>query len=103
MASLWERIRTLEGRSLPTSTGRGTFDVVGVDKNRVRITLHSSRKTRRSIERWRFERAETLGLVRSDVIPDEIRNAQVSEYDRAYVAAIIRAVADLETRRAAGE
>jgi hypothetical protein len=94
MANLWEQIRALDGRSMATSTGRGTFDGIEVDEHRIRIMLHRERMTRRSIERWRFERAEALGLARSDVIPDEIRKSQVSEFDPAYVAAIIRAAID---------
>ena len=90
MATLWERIRALEGTSLPTVSGREAFEVIGVDDGRVRVVPQSSGKPRQ-IPRWQFERAEELGLIAANTRPIEIRQAGVSEYDPAHAAAIIRA------------
>jgi hypothetical protein len=96
MATLWEQIRALEGRTLPTVSGREAFDVIGVDDDHVRVVPRSSGKPRSPIPRWRFERAEALGLATADVTPSRLRHAGVSEFDPAYVAAIIRAAVGAE-------
>ena len=43
------------------------------------------------INRQEFTRAEVLGLATLDVIPSELEQARISEFNAAYVAAIIRA------------
>ena len=91
MATLWERVRALEGQTLPTVTGREAFEIVEVGDDRVRVVPRSSGKPRSPIERWRFEHAEALGLATADVTPAQLRQAGVSEFNPAYVAAIIRA------------
>jgi hypothetical protein len=91
MASLWERVRTLEGRTLPTVSGRATFDITAVDDRYVRVVPRSSGKSRRPIRRKDFERAEVLGLATADVIPDQLRGVGIDEYNLSYIAAIIRA------------
>src|SRR5215211_6433646 len=96
MARLWERVRELEGQTLPTVSGRTAFDIVSVGDHYVRVTPHSSGKPR-LIRREEFERAEMLRLVRADVIPIQLRDAKISEFNPAYVAAIIRAVVGQET------
>ena len=90
MARLWDGVRALEGRTLQTVTGKG-FDVVSVSDSHVRVTLHSSGRTL-PIPRKAFDQAEALGLATASVRPSELREAQVSEGQPAYVAAIIRAV-----------
>ena len=90
MTSLWERIRALDGFTLPTVSGRAAFDITSVDDNSVRVVPRSSGKPR-PIRREDFERAEALGLVRADVTPIQLRRAGISEFNPAYVAAIIRA------------
>jgi hypothetical protein len=62
-----------------------------VDDNYVRVVPRSIRKPRRPIKRQDFERAEALGLATIDVTPIQIRQAGISEFNPAYVAAIIRA------------
>jgi hypothetical protein len=90
MASLWERVRALEGRTLQTVSGRATFDITAVGDDYIQVVPRSSGK-RRTIQRWRFERAKELGLDKVDVTPIQLRTAEVSEFNPAYVAAIIRA------------
>ena len=91
MASLWNRVRALEGQTLPTVSGRGTFfEVAEVGANHVPVVPRSSGKPRR-IERREFEQAESLGLATAGVHPIQLRRAGASEFNPAYVAAIIRA------------
>jgi hypothetical protein len=90
MASLWEQIQALEGFTLPTVSGRAAFDIASVDEDYIRVVPHSSGKPR-PIKREEFERAEALGLATTDVTPIQLRRAEVSEFNPAYVAAIIRA------------
>ena len=96
MASIWERIRALEGRTLPTVSGRAAFDIASVGDDYVRVIPHSSGKPR-LIRRQEFERAEMFRLARADVIPIPLRDAKISEFNPAYVATIIRAVVGQET------
>jgi hypothetical protein len=93
VASLWERIQALERFTLPTVSGRAAFDITSVDDGHVRITPYSSGQPR-PIKRQEFEQAEALGLATADVTPIELRRAGVSEFNPAYVAAIIRAAVE---------
>ena len=90
MTSLWERVQALEGWTLPTVSGRALFDISAVDDGYLRVMPHSSEKPR-AIKREEFERAEALGLATADVTPMQLRRAGISEFNPAYVAAIIRA------------
>jgi hypothetical protein len=90
MANLWERIRSLEGFTLPTVSGRAAFDIASVDDDYIRVVPRSSGKPR-PIKREEFERAEALGLATTDVTPIQLRGAGISEFNSAYVTAIIRA------------
>jgi hypothetical protein len=96
MANLWERIRALEGRTLPTVSGRAEFDIASVDDGYVRVVPHSSGKAR-PIKREDFERAEALDLATTDVTPIQLRRAGISEFNPTYVAAIIRAAVEQVT------
>lgn len=75
---------------MQTVTGKG-FDVVSVSDSQVRITVHSSGRPQ-SLPRKAFDQAEALGLATASVRPSDLRKAQVSDRQPAYVAAIIRAV-----------
>ena len=86
----WEQVRAFQGRTLSTVTRRAEFDITAVDNGFIRVVPHSSGKSR-SIERSRFEQAEPLGLATADVTPVQLRRAGISEFNPAYVAAIIRA------------
>ena len=91
VATLCEKVRILEGQTMPTVTGRATFHVTSVDDKHVEVVPRSTGKTR-SISCQEFERAESLGLVTASVSPSELREAGASEANPTYVAAIIRAV-----------
>ena len=90
MDSLWERVRALEGWTLPTVSGRAAFDITVAENDYVLVVPHSSGKLR-TIKREEFERAEALGLAMAGVTPIELRRAGIPEFNPAYVAAIIRA------------
>jgi hypothetical protein len=51
MTTLWERIRALEGRTLPTVSGREAFDAVAVDADHVWVVPRSTGKLRSPIPR----------------------------------------------------
>ena len=90
MAMLWERIRALEGRTLTTMSGRETFDVIEVNETHARVVPRSSGTPRSPIPRWRFDRAETLGLASGDVTPSQLQEAGVTVRNSTYMAAMIR-------------
>jgi hypothetical protein len=90
MASLWEQVQSLKGWTLPTVSGRASFDITFVGDGYIRVVPQSSGKPR-PISQQEFERAEALGLATADVTPIQLRQAGVSEFNPAYVAAIIRA------------
>ena len=94
MASLWERVRALEGRTLPTVSGRATFDITAVDNRYVQVVPRSCGKPRRPLKREDFERAEALGLATADVTRDQLSGVGIDEYNLSYVTAIIRAAAE---------
>ena len=91
MATLWDRIRALEGRTLTTESRRAVFDVIEVNETRARVVPRSSGTSRHGIRRREFDRAEALGLIRSDVTPSQLQRAGVSRFNSSYVAAMIRA------------
>jgi hypothetical protein len=92
MAILWERIRALEGQTQTTVSGRAVFDIVAVNDGCVRVVPRSTGKAR-CIDRREFEEAEGRGYASAVVAPSDLRQAGISEFNPAYVAAIIRAVA----------
>src|SRR5215217_7028832 len=94
MASLWERVRALEGQTLQTVRDRVSFEIVSIDDSKIKV-LVSSGKTY-SIYRREFDKAEALGLVTVNVKPSQLRKAGASEGNPAYVAAIIRATVGQE-------
>jgi uncharacterized protein (DUF433 family) len=88
-ADLWERVRALEGQTLPTMSGTAEFDIAYVDDDKVRVLICSSGKPC-SITRRRFEQAFALGLVVAGVTPNDLRQAGIE--NPTYAAAIIRAI-----------
>jgi hypothetical protein len=71
-------------------SGRASFDITSVDDGYVRVVPRSSGKPR-PISQQEFERAEALRLATANVTPIQLRRAGISEFNPAYVAAIIRA------------
>jgi hypothetical protein len=79
-------------------SGHASFDISAVDNDCVRVMPRSSGKPR-AIKREQFEQAEALGLAAADVTPIQLRRAEISEFNPAYVAAIIRAAVEQITPR----
>jgi hypothetical protein len=77
---------------LQTVTGR-EFVMTAIEDGYAQVVPRSSRKPR-TIERWRFEQAEALGLATADVNLIQLRRAAILEFNPAYVAAIIRAAVE---------
>lgn len=86
---LWEQIRSLEGETLPTMSGRAVFDVIAGDNDSVRIVIRSSGRPC-IIARRRFEQARDVGLLTASVTPSDLRAIGIE--NPTYAAAIIRAV-----------
>ena len=93
MASLCNRIRSLQGKRLFTARHHEPFDLVAVDGDSARIILGNSGRTY-TINCKQFARADDLGLVTTDVIPDQRKNERIARGRTAYAAAIIRAIAE---------
>jgi hypothetical protein len=90
MAFPWEEVRVLTGKTLCTVRGR-TFDIVTVDDDAVEIFVRSTQKPR-TIDRDEFERALVADLFTAQVRPQQLRDAEASEANPAYVAAIIHEI-----------
>jgi hypothetical protein len=92
MASLWERIRALEGQRLSTEGGRAEFDIRKVDDGFVLVMPRNTGKPRR-IQRSEFEAVEAAGLARASVTKDQIlsMDVEVAKFNLSYVPPIIRA------------
>ena len=94
MANLWERVRSLEGRTLPTVNRCALFDISKVGEDYVQVVPRSTGKPRRPIKSDNFKRAAELGLDTADVTPDHLRGVGIDEYNRSYIAAIVRAAVE---------
>ncbi len=92
MTSLWERIHSLEGRTLRTDGGRATFEITSVDDGYVRIVPRSSGKPR-TIQRREFEQVERAGLATASVTKEQIVSLEVAvaTFNLSYLPAIVRA------------
>lgn len=87
---LWARVRALEGRMLVTTAGKA-FRIVAVGTDYVRIAPESSGKER-PVHRSEIEGAVAMARAGREVSPVRLREAGVSEFNPAYVAAIVRAL-----------
>ena len=95
MATAWQRVAALEGKRLWTVRNH-PFTIESIDQEKGTITFYpESSGKRRHTERWRIEMAERLGFVRDDVTPIELRHAKVSEFNPAYLTAILRAISKI--------
>lgn len=91
MTSMWKRVHALEGQRLRTTGHDIPFDVVSVDEDKVTVEVGEDRKPY-TINRRQFERAEELGLVTGDAIPDQLNKERIASGRTAYAAAILRAI-----------
>jgi hypothetical protein len=91
VVTIWERVQRLNTRTVHTVKGI-PFEITAVNENSVKIKVRSGNEY--YISRREFESAEELGMVTSRVEPGQLRKAGVSEGNPAYVAGIIRAIAN---------
>jgi hypothetical protein len=91
----WQNLRALQGRGLYT-TGQHQFFTVGVVNEKRVYFLVGPNRVERSIAKSEFEKAETLGLVKFDVIPQELVDAGIAKGRTAYMAAMLREIAGEE-------
>ena len=87
---IWSGIAQLTGSTIKTVTGRGTFTVLSVSDRFCELKVHSTGKVRR-IPRREFESAASLGSASSKSTAD-IRQSGASEYNPAYVLAVLRTI-----------
>jgi hypothetical protein len=91
MATVWERVMRLEGRTLSTLKYEKPFKIVEVTTDRVRLVPQSGKRTRRNVRRDRIEFLVDLRVNR-----DELRQAVQREYPKSqntsYYAAIVDAI-----------
>jgi hypothetical protein len=90
MADLRQRVRLLEGRTLRTQRG-AAFDVERVTDHGTYIHIRSS-GSRRNVPWREIDQAYALGLSRDELTPARIRSEGASEFNPAYVAAILMAL-----------
>ena len=104
MDEFWMWATGLPGAKIRTATGR-TFEVTSVSRlHGITITPESS-GIPRTISSHELDRARRLGLHGSELSPWRVRQGGASEFNPAYVAAILRrfeALAPHEQTRASG-
>jgi hypothetical protein len=91
MGQLWARVAELQAKTITTTTGRAQFNVDRVTDTGIVITPHSTGLPRK-IQRRELESAAGLGLTTDQLTPTRVRQAGASEFNPAYVAAILRAI-----------
>ena len=97
MTDLWAYAPALVGQTLQTATGR-EFDIVHVGTNHLMIRVSSTGNERRVSQR---EIEATDALWPSSNLPprpDEIRAAQASETNPAYMVPLVRALRGLRQK-----
>lgn len=87
MDDVWDRIRALEGTTLPTLHRARLFRVEAVEDDRVRVVPTAGNRTERTILRERIEHMASLGVSR-----EEMRRRAASEFpdsqNTSYMAAL---------------
>jgi hypothetical protein len=93
MTGLWERVRGLQGRDLPTTTGRARFAVVRVTDAGV-IVRPRSTMNEHHIPRDKIEKAYALGRSGVHITPEVLRRHKITEFHAAYIAGLMQAIED---------
>ena len=92
MASTWDKVQRLEGRTLHTLYRPKPFEIVKVTNKVVSLMPREGKQRPRSILRGRIEHLAGLGLRR-----DELRKRVQAEYptsqNTSYYAAIVHEIA----------
>jgi len=97
MDDLWDRLKTLEGRTLHTVTRGKAFDVISVDQaRRVVVVAPQISGISRTIRRGELERAAELGSI-SSLTPGQVKASKVSAWSSAYVVGLLHAAYGVST------
>ena len=91
MDELWSRVKELEGRTLQTLSRRLPVHITRVEHDQVLVTPESTGTTR-AIRREEIEKAYELRLSTEELTPSRLRAEGASEFNPAYVAAILNAL-----------
>src|SRR5437868_12655489 len=91
--NIWSEIEKLDGLTLKTLDQKKAFDIVGVTDHVVTICPHET-QTERPIARDEIEKAYQYLYVVEQITRTEIRE-KFSEYNPAYVAAILAELPDV--------
>ncbi len=92
MATVWERIRRLDGTTLHTRKQGKAFEVVGVQTDRIEFVPVSGSGTRRWIGREWIEQVVEMNLDESELTPSRLAREFPSDQNLSYMAAIVYAV-----------
>ena len=92
MATVWERVRQLDGKTLHTLKQGKAFDVIGVQSDRIEFVPVSGNGTQRWIGREWIEQVIDMNLDESDLTPSRLSQEFPNDQNLSYMAAIVYAV-----------
>ncbi len=92
MASVWDRVRQLNGKTLHTLKQGKAFEVVGVQSDRIEFIPVSGNGTQRWIGREWIEQAADMNLDQSNLTPSRLALEFPNDQNLSYMAAIVHAV-----------
>jgi hypothetical protein len=78
MSTFWNDIRTMQGKSIPTVTGRASFVISNITEDHLTVLLASTGKSR-AIERQKFEPAFAKAGG-SMISPKDVREWDLSRF-----------------------
>lgn len=91
MATVWEQVRRLEGRTLKTKTGKA-FQVASVDDRSVTV-IPDRTGTARPIRRIEMEAAYELHLPLADLTATRLVKERVTVVNPVYLVSMLKAIA----------
>lgn len=92
MATVWERVRQLNGKTLHTLKQGKAFEVTGVDSSRIEFVPASGKGITRGIGREQIEQVAEMNLEESDLTPSRLAQEFPTDQNLSYMAAIVHAV-----------
>ncbi len=92
MATIWERVRQLNGTTLHTLKQGKAFKIIGVQHDRIEFVPVSGNGTQRWIGREWIEQVVGMNLHISDLTPSRLALEFPNDQNLSYMAAIVDAV-----------
>ena len=86
---LWRRVKALQGKSVPATSGTRAFDVVNVSDDAI-VVRHI--RARHSLPRAALEAAYALGHTSNALSPAEFHAARIADYDPICLVGILNAI-----------